>query len=86
MENDELGDDRSSVQRLHYLEEQFPKVSGGLLLRLERPGDAGQRLLGDRAKDGSNAASKWKWIVVGPTPSALASLRRLNPWGGRVAI
>ena len=56
MENDELGDDRSSVQRLHYLEEQFRKVSGGLLLRLERPGDAGQGLLGDRAKDGSNAA------------------------------
>src|SRR5208337_4842255 len=54
--NDELGDDRSSVQRLHYLEEQFRKVSGGLLLRLERPGDAGQRLLGERAKDGSNAA------------------------------
>ena len=56
LENDELGDDRSSVQRLHYLEEQFGKVSGGLLLRLERPGDAGQGLLGDRAKDGSNAA------------------------------
>jgi len=37
LENDELGDDRSSVQRLHYLEEQFRKVSGGLLLRLERP-------------------------------------------------
>src|SRR5208337_200310 len=54
--NDELGDDRSSVQRLHYLEEQFGKVSGGLLLRLERPGDAGQGLLGDRARDGSNAA------------------------------
>ena len=54
--NDELGDDRSSVRRLHYLEEQFGKVSGGLLLRLERPGDAGQRLLGDRARDGSNAA------------------------------
>ena len=51
----ELGDDRSSVQRLHYLEEQFRKVSGGLPLRLERPGDAGQGLLGDRAKDGSNA-------------------------------
>ena len=32
------------------------KVTGGLLLRLERPGDAGQGLLGDRAKDGSNAA------------------------------
>ncbi len=33
MENDELGDDRSSVQRLHYLEEQFGKVSGGFSLR-----------------------------------------------------
>ena len=40
---------------LHYLEEQFRKVSGGLLLRLVRPGDAA-RVLGDRAKDGSNAA------------------------------
>ena len=44
------------MQRLHYLEEQFRKVSGGLLLRLERPGGAGQGLLGDRAKDGSTAA------------------------------
>src|SRR5271166_120272 len=56
LKNDELGDDRSSVERLQDLEEQFAKVSGGLLLRLERPGDAGQRLLGDRAKDGPNAA------------------------------
>ena len=40
----------------HYLEEQFRKVSGGLLIRLERPRDARQGLLGGRAKDGSNAA------------------------------
>ena len=38
------------------LRSKFGKVSGGLLLRLERPGDATQGLLGDRAKDGSNAA------------------------------
>jgi hypothetical protein len=44
------------VERLQDLQEQFSKVSGGLLLRLERPSDVGQRLLGDRAKDGSNAA------------------------------
>ena len=44
------------MQRLEDLEEQFGKVTGGLLLRLVRPGDAGQRLLGDRAKDGPNAA------------------------------
>src|SRR5271166_6024975 len=30
--------------------------------------------------------SKWKWIVVGPTPSALASLRRLNPFAPTLPI
>ena len=44
------------MQRVEDFEEQFAKVSGGLLLRLVRPGDAGQRLLGDLAKDGPNAA------------------------------
>ena len=44
------------MQQLQDPEEQFANVSGGLLLRLVRPGDAGQRLLGDRAKDGPNAA------------------------------
>src|SRR5271166_1062297 len=30
--------------------------------------------------------SKWKWIVVGPTPSALASLRRLNSLAPTLSI
>ena len=38
LKNDELGDDRSSVQRLDDFKEQFAKVTGGLLLRLVRPG------------------------------------------------
>ena len=63
----ELGDDRSSVKRLQDLEEQFAKVSGGLLLRLVRPGDAGQRLLGDQKtrKDALNA----RLVAAGKKPS-----------------
>ena len=30
--------------------------------------------------------SKWKWIVVGPTPNSLASLRRLNPFAPTLSI
>src|SRR5271166_4767843 len=79
LENDELGDDRSSVQRLHYLEEQFRKVSGGLLLRLERPADAGQGLLGDRARDGPNAAFEMEMDRGRADPQRLGELAQAEP-------
>jgi hypothetical protein len=83
---DERGDDRSSVQRLEDLEEQFAKITGGLLLRLARPGDAGQRLLGDRARDGSNAAFEMEMNRGRADPPSLASLRRLNSLAPMLSI
>ena len=79
LKNDELGDDRSSVQRLQDPEEQFAKVSGGLLLRLVRPGDAGQRLLGDRARDGSNAAFEMEMDRGRADPQLLGEPAQAEP-------
>src|SRR5208337_4156757 len=67
------------AQRLQDLEEQFSKVSGGLLLRLERPSDVGQRLLGDRAKDGSNAAFEMEMDRGRADPQRLGELAQAEP-------
>ena len=84
MNNDELRNDPSSMQRLQDLKEQFAKVTSGLLLRLYRPGDAGQRLLGDRATAGSNAAFEIEMDRRRANPDSTASLRRLNPFARRL--
>ena len=67
------------MERLQDLEEQFAKVSGGLLLRLERPSDVGQRLLGDRAKDGSNAAFEMEMDRGRADPQCLGELAQAEP-------
>ena len=54
--NDEAGDLGPSVQRLQDLLEQFAKVFGGLLHRLEWPGRPGYRLGGDSVENRPNAA------------------------------
>ena len=67
------------MQRLLDSEEQFAKVSGGLLLRLERPGDAGQPLLGDRVKDGSDAAFEKEMDRGRADPQRLGELAKAEP-------
>jgi hypothetical protein len=42
-----MSNDRSSVQRLKHFKEQFAKVFGRLLLRLERSSRPGKSLRGD---------------------------------------
>ena len=69
----------TSVQRLQDSGEQFAKVSGRLLLRLERPGDAGQRLLGDRARDGPNAALEMEMDRGRTDPQRLGELAQAEP-------
>jgi len=67
-------------RRLQDSEERFAKVSGGLSFGLNGRVTPASPCWATALKTAPTPPSKRKWIVVGPTPSALASLRRLNPF------
>ena len=61
------------MQRLQDFEEQFAKVSGGLLLGLYGRVTPASACWATAPKTDPTPPSKWKWIMIGPTPSALAA-------------